>query len=502
MYDTLISRLLRLAESQPDKLALADKRESLTYGELARRIAAAGARLKAMGVRKGERVLFTALSGPETAVVYLGIQYCGAVAVFLDKSGTPENTAAICREVEGALLLTDREARDCGGCRVFSLERFCRSETAVVPCSYSMPAEDETAELLFTTGTTGRPKGVVLTYRAVFSILSHTIEGIGIRAEDRLLLPLPLNHSFALRVLRACLYRGASAVLQNGFAFARELENNIDAFGCTALAAVPASLELLREQMQDRFYEVLGRLRYIEVGAGSLTAEQRLRLSARLPHTSLYNTWGSSECGGAIFLDIAEVAGRRDKLTALGRPLPQVSLRVLDASGNPLRSSRENPGRMALRGDMVMAGYWRQPELTAETLRDGWLLTGDLVYTDDDGYVFMLGRVDDIINVGGEKVSPVEVENEAGQYPFCRECACLGVPDPDGLLGQVPVLFIVPGDAAFTEASLRVFLASRIERYKLPRHYYLLEELPRNRMGKIDRRQLRALWDDRSGRKP
>ncbi len=512
MFDTLVNRIFKLAGTQPDKLAVAFKKERLSYRELAEKIRSAGRQLADMGVCRGERVLFTALSRPETVAAYLGIQYAGAVAVFIDKNSTPENSAMVYEDAEAVLFLTDKPMKGYEErLRLASLKQLYASsentETGgqteeaagfLLPepgPEYRMPQENDTAELLFTTGTTGRPKGVILTYRSVYAILSNTIEGIGIRPDERLLLPLPLNHSFALRVLRAVLYAGASVILQNGFAFAKEIENNQAEFDCTALAAVPASMEILRGQMQDQFIPVMSRFRYIEIGAGSLTAEQRKRLTKQLPGTTIFNTWGSSETGGALFTNVSEVASHPKRVGAVGKPLPHVQLRVLDENGREMRSDAEHPGRMALKGDMQMAGYWRRDELTAATLKDGWLLTSDMVYTDDDGYVYMLGRADDIINVGGEKVSPVEVENIAGEFEPVRECACIGVPDPNGVLGQVPVLFIAARDAGFTEAGLQSFLAPRMERYKLPQHYVLLPELPRNRMGKLDRRQLREIWE-------
>ncbi|MCD7765581.1 MAG: AMP-binding protein [Lachnospiraceae bacterium] len=499
MFDTLIRRIGELAQTQPEKPAVAFRKEVLTYRELYRKAQTIGTSLREdFGVKKNDRVLFTALSKPEMAAIYLGIQYCGAVAVFADKNSTAENAAAIYEDSESVLFLTDKPMKGYEDTiRLFSLKTIYAMDTHSLPApaKYELPDPDDMAEMLFTSGTTGKPKGVVLSYRSVIHILQNTITGIGIRPDERLLLPLPLNHSFALRVLRAVLYQGATVVLQNGFTFAKEIENNQTAWNCTALAAVPASMEILRSQMQDMFVPVMSRFRYIETGAGSLTVEQRKRLTAQLPDTVIYNTWGSSETGGALFLNVTEAVQHPKHVYALGKPLPNVQVQVQDETGKAIQSDEQHPGRMAIRGDMVMSGYWHREELNRQTLKDGWLLTGDLVYTDDDGYVYMLGRADDIINVGGEKVAPIEVENIACEYTGIRECACIGVPDPDGVLGQIPALFVVPTDAAFSEKELQKFLAGRMERYKLPQKYILLNELPRNRMGKIDRKAIRELYE-------
>lgn len=504
MTDTLVNRMLSLAKSQPDRLAAAFKKESLSYRQLCDRMLSLSDRLKREGIQKGERVAFSAVSKPEMIAAYLGIQHCGAVAVFLDKNASPASMYAIYKEADAKILLTDKPMKEYAqSCRVLSLKEMSGEEEAVQVREEKMMIveENQLAELLFTTGTTGKPKGVMLTYKSVYNILVNTIDGIGIRADDIMLLPLPLNHSFALRVLRAVLYQGASLVLQNGFTFAREVENNILLYGCNTMACVPASYEVMRAQMQDKFERVLGKMRYIEFGAGSLSVKQRYEITGLLPNTTIYNTWGSSETGGAIFCHVSEEVKRQKYVASLGKPLGgKVEVRILDSEGRVMEESdAAHPGRMTLRGGMQMAGYWNNPSETEMVLREGWLLTGDMAYVNEDGYIFMLGRADDLINVGGEKVSPVEVENTASLYDEIRECACVGVKDPNEILGQVPVLFVV-AKSGFDENEMVRFLSSRLERYKLPVEYIRLESLPRNRMQKVDRLELKIIWENRETR--
>jgi len=500
MFDTLFNRISLLAQKQPEKMAVAFKNEQLTYRQLHRRALGMAAILKGQGIQPGDTVCFSAVSKPEMVATYLGIHLCGAVAVFLDKNGTAENSAAIYDEAESKLMLTDKPmkeyAKDRNICSLRELYQQAEQQdiSSITPI---WPKESDLAELLFTSGTTGKPKGVMLTFKAVHNIFSNTIQGIGTQETDILLLPLPLNHSFALRVLRAVLYQGGTVILQNGFTFAKEVENNISCYQCNAMAAVPASFEVMRGQMQDKFQEILGNLRYIEFSAGSLSVKQRKEITALLPNTTIHNTWGSSESGGALFCNVTKAVKDEATAGALGKPLPCVQVKILDQEGNTIESSPMNPGRMTLKGDMQMAGYWKRPDLTAETLVDGWLLTGDMAYIGETGYVYMLGRADDIINVGGEKVSPIEVENVAGQYEGVRECACIGVEDPDGVLGQVPVLFVVP-KSGYSETEFQKYLAMKMERYKLPKQYLQLEVLPRNKMQKIDRKELKRMWEDKN----
>ncbi len=212
-----------------------------------------------------------------------------------------------------------------------------------------------------------------------------------------------------------------------------------------------------------------------------------------MPDTRIINTWGSTETGGAIFLNVSEYP---DKLESLGLPIEGVRIKIIDELGRETDAyDMDTAGRMALQGPMIMMGYYGMPEVTAETLVDGWLYTNDLVYKDDDGFIYMLGRADDIINVGGEKVSPVEVENIASEFDGIRECACIGVDDPDGILGRVPVLFVVSDDNSFDEAEMVRYLSGRMEKYKMPQRYIQISELPRNQMKKLDRKALAKMWE-------
>ncbi len=314
--------------------------------------------------------------------------------------------------------------------------------------------------------------------------------------QEQIVYELPLNHSFGMRVLRSTLFLGATVVLQNGFTFAKEIETNIEQHHCTAMVCVPASIEVIYRQMQDRFSPVIGQLRYIEFSAGSVSVDMKKKLLAILPDTQLFNTWGSTETGGAVFFDITN---HPDKLASIGKPLEGIEVKAVDPDGNVVAArDMDTAGRMLLRGEMRMEGYWNAPELTAETIRDDWLYTNDLIYLDSDGFIFMLGRADDIINVGGEKVSPVEVENIAQEYDGIRECACVGVDDPEGIVGQVPVLYAVAENGMLEEDALLKYLAGRMEKYKLPQELIQVDELPRNKMQKLDRKALQRMYAERS----
>jgi len=503
MYQTIVEAVLAHAKQMPDKLAVGFKKNQITYQLLAKQMKEMALELKdSYGIGKGDFVMLSAVSKPDYIVAWLAVQFLGAVSIPLDKTSKEANILEIYEFIAPKLLLADSKlnCEDKNSVHKVSLkEMYSKAVMAVKEgkgegLSYELPQQEAVAEMLFTTGTTGKPKGAMLTYSNIYASTHNTWNGIGMLCSDKVLIPLPLNHSVGMRVLRTTLYIGASVIIQNGFTFAKELEINIKEYACTGLVSVPASIEVVYRQMQDKFTEVMGSLRYMEFGAGSLSYDMKKKLVKALPDTVIYNTWGSTETGGAIFLNVSKFP---DKLTSIGKPIDGVGLKVVDADGNTIEAHDINTaGRMVLKGRIQMAGYYHSPEQTAETLVDGWLYTNDIVYTDSDGYVYMLGRADDIINVGGEKVSPVEVENIAAEFEEIRECACIGADDPEGILGKVPVLYIVLEGTEFHKDELVKFLAGRMERYKLPQHYILIQKLPRNRMNKLNRKELHRLWNE------
>ena len=508
MYQTIVQAVLSHGEETPDKMAIGFQKTQVTYGQLCSQVKAMAVRLALeYGVQKGDFVMLQGVSKPDYVVAYLAIQYLGAVSIPTDKAAKEENILDVYRYTQPRVMLTDLPIT-ADDVNMVSLEKLYEDvavetqekgvEETVPP--YTVPEASAAAEILFTTGTTGKPKGTMLSIGNIYASMHNTWHGVGMITEDCVLIPLPLNHSLGMRVLRTALYIGASVVIQNGFTFAKEIDNNITEFSCTGMVSVPASMELMYRQMRRHFQRIMGQLRYIEVGAGSLGYAMKKKLIEEIPNTRVVNTWGSTETGGAIFLCIPE---HPDKLTSLGHPIDTVELKVIDTEGNDITEKArdiDSAGRMVLRGDMQMMGYYKMPEATAEALVDGWLYTNDIIYTDEDGYVYMLGRADDIINVGGEKVSPLEVENVAQEFEEIRECACIGIKDPDDVLGQIPVLFVVPENKEFHPELLTRFMSARVEKYKLPLRFEIIEELPRNRMQNLNRKELHRMWDEKYGK--
>lgn len=500
MYKTIVEAVLYHAQNIPEKIAIGFRETDISYGELAKQIHTMAFILQEeYGVKNRDKIMLSAVSRPEYVVTLLALQYIGAVTVPVDKVALEENIVDVYFFNGAKLLLTDTLISRTDVCRE-SLKELYRKvidamETGrIIPqIDYEIPSENEVAEILFTTGTTGRPKGTMLSYRNIYASIHNTWEGVGMLDTEIVLNPLPLNHSVGMRVLRTVLYIGATMVIENGFVFPKQLKAAIERYGCTGFVCVPAVLERLYRQMGDEFVTTFNGLHYIEIGAGSLSYDMKKRMTAILPNTTIINTWGSTETGGAIFLNVSLYP---EKLTSLGKPVKGILLKVVDPEGNTIDAHDiDTAGRMALQGPMQMMGYYNLEDATNEALVDGWLFTNDLVYTDSDGFVYMLGRADDIINVGGEKVSPIEIENIASEHPAIYECACIGVEDPEKILGQIPVLYYVTEQGQnLHEKDIQSFLAGKMESFKIPKYFMSVTELPRNRMKKLDRKKLCEYW--------
>ncbi len=494
---TILEAVMEHARQMPDKLAVCFKDECLTYAQLLERVETAAFLLHSTyEVRKKDFVMISALSKPGFVVFLLAAQYLGAAAVPVDKSAMGDTLCRLCSFVEPKVLITDTRL-DSSSVRKVSFaglyQKVCSfGEHGYV--GYGHPDMTDVAEIIFTTGTTGEPKGAMLSYGALQKGAEYTRDGVHRTMDDIELIPLPLNHSFGLRVLRAMLYAGGTVVLQNGFMFLKETRRNIEKFGCTGIAVVPALVERLYHSLGMEFAHVFGVLDHMEISAGSLSEDMKQKLLQLIPAVHIFNVWGSSESGGVIFLD---VTAHQKHLGSLGIPAEGVEIKMVDSGGRMIcADSPEHAGRMALRGKMLMSGYFKRDDLTAETLPDGYLYTNDLAYRSADGFIYMLGRADDIINTGGEKVAPMEVENAAGQHPSIAACACIGGEDKDGKSGLVPVLYVVPAAGEINGKEISAFLSSRLEQYKVPRYYVEVSELPRNTMQKVDRKRLGQMWAD------
>jgi long-chain acyl-CoA synthetase len=259
-------------------------------------------------------------------------------------------------------------------------------------------------------------------------------------------------------------------------------------FRATGFASVPAGVALLlneRGSVLDRYAD---QLQYLEIGSSAMPLAHKRQLMEALPKTRICMHYGLTEASRSAFLSFHDDA---DRLDSIGRPSPGVEMRIVDQTGTEVDDGVE--GEIEVRGDHLMSGYWHDPALSETTLRDGWLRTGDLGYRDANGYFYLKSRTTDMINVGGRKVSPLEIEDVLMSHPAIADCACVGVPDAQGLSGEMISAFLV-ADPVYGNlpkfSDLAKLLRQNLEPYKIPRRFAWIDEIPKSPSGKVLRRAL------------
>jgi long-chain acyl-CoA synthetase len=364
-------------------------------------------------------------------------------------------------------------------------------DAAVAPPPAAELETDRIADILFTTGTTGKSKGVMLSHGAIATACAHINAFIGTGNQDIEVLPLPLSHSFGLGRLRCVLSAGATLILAAGFINAAGIVRTLRDYHATGIASVPAGLAILLSDERFALQRFSEQLKYMEIGSAPMPISHKRELMRQLPKTRICMHYGLTEASRSAFLSFHDDA---DHLDSIGQPSAGVAMRIVDDHGVEAEPGTE--GHLQVRGGHLMTGYWNDPELTSKTLKDGWLATGDLGRMEDDGYFYIGARTSDIINVGGRKVSPQEIEELLTGHPDVAECACVGVPDPQGLSGEIVVAFLVARsglDKAPKFSELAKLIRKNLESYKVPRKFIWTEKIPKSGSGKVLRRRLKEM---------
>ena len=415
------------------------------------------------------------------AVLYFAVHTIGAVAAPVAPD-TPEGVlAALASDAEARLAVVEKVVSGMP-CPVVSP----KTVTATTGGNGIEPlcVPDSIADMLYTTGTTGRKKGVVLTQANVLAAARNITEFVGSGPEDVEVVPLPLSHSFGLGRLRCMAVAGNTLILERSVGTGATVVKQILDRRATGLAMVPAGFDIVRRMTGDALGRAREHLRYIEIGSAPMRPETRLWLTELLPNTRICHHYGLTEASRAVFTEYHRDA---HKSGTAGRPAPHVEMTICDESGSRLPVGES--GEVVVRGGMVMKEYWKQPELTEKAFCAEGLKTGDIGYVDADGYLFLLGRRSDLINVGGRKVAPDEIEDLLRQFDGIKDVGCVG--EPDELLGERVKAYLV-ADREIRCSEVVAFLRTRVEEFKIPQVVERIEIIPRTNSGKIQRQLLRS----------
>ncbi|MFB6891358.1 SDR family NAD(P)-dependent oxidoreductase, partial [Kitasatospora sp. NPDC056327] len=489
------------ARDSSDRTAFRDAVRGVTYGELHARTGRIAGHLADLRLQPGDRAAILLGNSVEVVESYFGILRAGAIAVPLNPHATEAELTHLLDDSGARFVITDAAraagldalARGRADLRVIvtgegpapagTLSFETLATTAPATPARDDLGLDDPAWMLYTSGTTGRPKGVLSTQRnCLWSVAACYVPVPGLTAEDRVVWPLPLFHSLShIACVLSVTAVGATARILDGFA-AQDVLEAVREESATFLAGVPTMYQqLVRAAREDGF--TAPALRMCLVGGAMTTAALRRSFEEAFG-APLIDAYGSTETCGSITVNWptgARVEG------SCGLPVPGLGVRLVDV-GTGLDAADGEEGEVWVRGPSVMLGYHNQPEATEQALRGGWYHTGDLARRDGSGYFTITGRIKELIIRGGENIHPAEVEEVLRGVPGVADVAVVG--KPHEVLGEVPVAFLVPGPGGLDPEALLAACRERLSYFKVPEELYETERIPRTASGKITRHVL------------
>lgn len=509
----LVARVRETALAQPSKTAYHFMGKDTSYAEFDQSIARFATALRELGVEKGDHVAFLLGNTPHFLISLYATMRIGATAIPINPIYTPDEISYIIQNSDAkAVIALDMllplvekaagafpsvktyvicETSPEAGEKIAALPESVRGKVKsftqlvmsaspdVLPVDIDM---NENAVILYTSGTTGRPKGAMLTHGNLFSNARDTADYLNFSASDKVLATLPVFHVFALTVVvNAPLLKGATILLvprfspQEVFDMARNQQ-------ATVFAGVPTMYNFLY-QFQQGNVEDFSTLRLAISGGSSLPVALLHNFEEKF-NVRISEGYGLSEASPVTCFNPLD---RDRKPGSIGTSIINVENRVVNELGDDVEVGEV--GELIVRGPNVMKGYYKMPEETAATIRDGWLYTGDLAKIDEEGYFYIVDRKKDLVIVGGYNVYPREVEEVLFAHSDIVEAAVIGLPDAD--FGETVHAYVVVKDEALNAEALRNYCGEHLAKYKIPRSFEFLTELPKNTTGKILRRSLK-----------
>jgi len=497
------------AHVAPEKVALVCRQSRVTYAELNARSNALANTLVANGVQRGDRVVIFADNSVETVVAFWATLKANAVASIINPLTKSDKLSYLLKDCRPSALIADQHlfgvfatpakdsphlklvivSGDIANDRLSTLPNPQRWDAAVAKGNPNKAPERrcidiDLAAIIYTSGSTGDPKGVMLSHRNMLTACTSISSYLEVQHDDVILCVLPLAFDYGLYQMIMAFQLGARLVLERSFAFPAQILNLMVAEGVTGFPGVPTIFAILAELKSLKDYD-FSNIRYVTNTAANLPVKHILMLRDIFPRSRIYSMYGLTECKRCTYLPPKDLDR---KPSSVGIAIPNTELWVIDEDGNKVGPNVI--GQLVIRGATVMQGYWEKPEATAKKLKPGplpgerVLHTGDYCKLDEEGYLYFVGRMDDVIKSRGEKVAPKEVENALMNIPGVREAAVIGVADE--VLGQAVKAFVVlEAGSSLTTKQIQKECQSQLESFMVPKHITLVSDLPKTDTGKI-----------------
>jgi acyl-CoA synthetase (AMP-forming)/AMP-acid ligase II len=499
----------------PERDCIVFEGKRWTYAQISERVNRLANAMTKLGAEKGDRIGMLQVNCNQYVETYYASAMMGAIFVPLNFRAKSDELSYMIANAEAKILFAGSRYLDMVDAMLPELPtvKQCISidrkdekrlyyenviDSASSDGSFFEVGDEDITILMYTAGTTGRAKGVPLRHSAFVSYVLDNVDPASPDIEERNLLTVPLYHVAGIQAMLAAIYGGRTLVMMRQFEVKECLET-IRQEKATRAMLVPTMLKRVIENSDFSKYD-LSSLKVITYGAAPMPFEVINKAIKMMPWVKFINAFGQTETASTITALGPEdhvIEGTEEQKEkklkrlsfSIGKPLPDVELKIVDEEGNTLPPLEV--GEILARGPRIMTGYWRDEQKTSQVMtEDGWLRTGDMGWMDEEGYIYLAGRGDDMIIRGGENISPEEVENVLHSHPKIEEAAVIGVPDPEW--GQEPraVVVLKKGETAIQEEIIE-YCHSKLSGFKRPRSVVFVDALPRNPMGKVLRKKLR-----------
>ncbi len=489
-FHSLTEALFRNAEHRPNQTAIIENGVPTTWGQLGDLAAGAASYLMEQGLQPGEIVMMRTGQTLAFVAVYLGVRAAGGIPAPLEKNGPPA-IGPIAASLQSRWMLGNAadQAAETVPNRIPLETVFAQAATA---SRQELPTQalDDPSDVLFTTGTTGLSKGVLHTNRSVLETGACYARLFGMREDTVMLMPGPVNHAANIWFFWATFLVGSTYYLLSGMSDLKAFYAALDwPEGRVSCHLVPAAVRTLFTLSGDQLGQYNGKIESLVMCGAPVPEPDKERLCALLPDTNMHIVLGASETGPITAYSFSQHPGRS---CCAGKPAKGMRIFLTDENRNVLdKTDADHPGLLACTGPTLMTGYVNAPEATAKAMPDGNVYLNDLCWQDEEGFLYILGRADDVINVGGLKVSPVEVEEAALALPGIQDCICIAIPHP--ISGQALKLLVVPEpDVPYNPRAIAAALHETLEWYKVPGRFEKTDAVRRTYNGKPDRKSYRT----------
>lgn len=492
--------LIKTAERFPTKSAIIFRDQPISFSELKNISFKLANSLQKIGIKKGDKVAIYLPQWPEYVISYLALFSIGATVVPLDYLLTIDELVSCLSHSETKLLIAHSKEglsfeeikKKVPTLKNFILSKekkvgFLNLEELIDQGESKNPTVDikdeDYAVIMYTSGSTGRPKGVIKTYRNIEGSVMAMVPTVNLNDKDMMICCLPFSHDGGFVYILANIYFGATFIISERFV-PIEFLKNVQDYKVTFFWLVPSMYYALLHIKEFEKFDLTSITRVVVFGAPSSLVLLK-RFHQYCPNAAFLNGWGMTETmGPTIVLPMVS-----DNLASIGKPMPWVEIQIVDDNNKEV--PRATIGELAVKSWVVMAGYYKDPQLTAEVMHNGWLHTGDLAKIDEQGFVYIVGRKKEMIKVAGQLVFAPEVEEAIHKHPKVAEVAVIGVADK--LRGEVPKAFIALKDGQEAlEDDIRSFAKEHLAHFKVPHYYEFCDNLPKTRAGKIDKESLRS----------